>query len=132
MDGIAARPQRVVDRAREVLSTAGLALTGARVLVLGVAYKPNVEDLRESPALAIAEGLLAAGAVVAYHDPLIPSIRLPGGQELASVADPSVFEADLVIVHTLHRVMDQSWIAGSPLILDTTYSLKSIPQLAIL
>lgn len=132
MDGIAARPRRVVDRAGEVLSSAGLALTGARVLLAGVAYKPNVEDMRESPALEIAELLLAAGAIVAYHDPLIARIRLPGGHELASVADPALFDADLVIVHTLHRVIDQSWIAASRLVLDTTYSLTSIPHLASL
>lgn len=132
MDGIAARPRHVVDRAREVLSSAGVALAGARVLVLGVAYKPNVEDIRESPALEIAEGLLAAGAIVVYHDPLIASMRLPGGHELTSVADAALFDADLVIVHTLHRVMDRSWIESARLILDTTYSLKSVPQLASL
>jgi UDP-N-acetyl-D-glucosamine dehydrogenase len=132
MDGIAARPRRVVDRASEVLSSAGFALSGARVLILGVAYKPNVEDLRESPALEIAESLLAAGAIVVYHDPLIASMRLPGGHELTSVADPALFDADLVIVHTLHRVMDESWIEGARLVLDTTYSLKNIPQQACL
>jgi nucleotide sugar dehydrogenase len=132
MDGIAARPRRVVDRAREVLSAEGLALAGARVLVLGVAYKPNVEDIRESPALEIAEGLLAAGATVVYHDPLIMSITLPDGHELNSLADASLFDADLVIVHTLHRVMDRSWIETARRILDTTYSLKSLPQVAFL
>src|SRR5439155_22199922 len=66
MRSIAGRPGRVVERARDVLSLAGKSLNGARVLMLGIAYKPDVEDMRESPALEVIEGLLAAGARVEY------------------------------------------------------------------
>jgi UDP-N-acetyl-D-glucosamine dehydrogenase len=128
MVGIAARPGRVVNRAREVLSLARIPLTGARVLLVGVAYKADVQDLRESPALEIAEGLRAAGAVVGYHDPLIPTMRLSGGDVLVSVVDPHDFRADLVLIHTLHTGIDRSWLDSAPLILDTTYAFPDSPR----
>ncbi|MEO7612658.1 MAG: nucleotide sugar dehydrogenase, partial [Streptosporangiaceae bacterium] len=87
MAAIAGRPGQVVDRVREVLSDHGKGLRGATVLILGVAYKPGVEDLRESPALEIIEGLLKAGAVVSFHDQLITEVTL-GGHTLTSV-DPA-------------------------------------------
>jgi UDP-N-acetyl-D-glucosamine dehydrogenase len=123
MSAIAERPRRVVDRVREVLSEAGIGLAGARVLLLGVSYKPDVEDVRESPALEIIEGLLAAGAQVAYHDPLVPEIRLPEGGVLGSVDPPSAGETDLVIAHTTHRALDLSWLPDDQLVLDATYRL---------
>lgn len=128
MIGIAARPAGVVTRAREVLCSTGIALKGARVLLLGVAYKPDVEDLRESPALEIADGLRAAGAIVSYHDPLIPTMRLPHGHTLHSITDPQHFRADLVLVHTLHNGIDRQWLDTAPLILDTTYGLPRSPH----
>jgi nucleotide sugar dehydrogenase len=126
MQSIAGRPQRVVERAREVLSRAGKSLCGARVLVLGVAYKPDVEDLRESPALEILEGLLAADAKVEYHDSYVPAVRLHSGT-LTSVA-PDVASADLVIVHTLHGNVDRKLFERAELVLDATYKLELAPN----
>jgi UDP-N-acetyl-D-mannosaminuronate dehydrogenase len=128
MKAIAARPSRVVDRVRDVLSLNGRGLTGSSVLVLGVAYKPDVEDVRESPALEIIDGLLKAGAQVAYHDPLIPSLGLRDGSRLESVADAASYDADIVVVHTLHTTMDVAWLEGAPVILDTSYRLRDYPQ----
>lgn len=122
MAAIAGRPRRVVERAREVLSDAGIGMRGARILVLGVTYKPDVEDVRESPALQVIDGLFAAGAHVAYHDPLVPELRLPGGRVLSSV-EPDGGAADLVIAHTTHRTLDLSWLPDDQLILDATYRL---------
>ncbi|MGV8896386.1 MAG: nucleotide sugar dehydrogenase [Rhodoglobus sp.] len=132
MTEIAGRPGRVVDRARDVLSDAGRGLVGAKVVVVGVAYKPNVADLRESPAIEILAGLRDHGADVAYVDDLIPSIRMPGGDILTATSDPSSFNADLVIIHTKHDWADLSWISPSAVVLDTTYRELSIPRRILL
>jgi UDP-N-acetyl-D-glucosamine dehydrogenase len=124
MESIAGRPHRVLERAREVLSHVGKALSGARIVVLGVAYKPDVEDLRESPALEIIEELLAAGAKVEYHDSFIPSLRLADGTALTNVAEPDTAAADLVVAHTLHGNLDPDLVAQAPLVLDATFRLR--------
>ena len=73
----------------------GISLSRANVLVLGVAYKPNIGDMRESPALKLIELLLAAGTTVAYHDPHVP--ELPE-HELSSVPlDPSAYDAIAIV-----------------------------------
>ncbi|CAM3072107.1 nucleotide sugar dehydrogenase [Prescottella defluvii] len=128
MNGIAARPHRVAERARQTLSEHGCGIVGARVLVVGVAYKPNVEDLRESPALEIIADLIEMGAAVAYHDPNFPALNLPDGTVLTDIADPAGFEADLVIVHTAHDGVDLGWLATAQAILDTTYRLDRLPR----
>jgi nucleotide sugar dehydrogenase len=124
MESIAARPHRVLERAREVLSHVGKPLSGARIVVLGVAYKPDVGDLRESPALQIIEDLLAAGAKVEYHDGYIPNLRLADGTTLASVAVPDTAAADLVIAHTLHGNLDPALTDHAQLVLDATFRLR--------
>lgn len=122
MHGIAARPHRVVDRTRKILSDTDHGLAGARILVAGVAYKPDVEDVRESPALEILAGLAAEGAIVGYVDPLIGELNHEG-LELLSVADPKKFGAHVVIMHTAHSNFDLGWLADVPTVLDTTYRL---------
>ncbi len=126
MAAIAGRPHRVVSRIREVLSDAGRGLSDARVLVVGVAYKPDVEDLRESPALEVLAELIADDITVAYYDPLFSSVTLPEGTTLIGVEDPVSFRADIVLVHTAHRSVDLSWLADQPLVLDATYRLSDL------
>jgi UDP-N-acetyl-D-glucosamine dehydrogenase len=128
MASIAGQPSHVVDRVREVLSLNGRGTTGARVLLLGVAYKPDVEDVRQSPALEIIEGLFGVGAQVDFYDPLVPSLRLRDGSILTSTESPESYDADLVVVHTLHSCMDVDWLEGAPLILDASYRLRDFPQ----
>ncbi|WP_246110295.1 nucleotide sugar dehydrogenase [Saccharopolyspora dendranthemae] len=123
MGAIAARPQRVVDRARYLLADRGKAFAGARVLVLGVAYKPGVADVRESPALEIMAGLTSLGARVAYADPLVPAVRV-GESTLLSGTDVASEDWDLVIVHTPHPGEDLTWLSGQDVVLDTTYRLS--------
>jgi UDP-N-acetyl-D-glucosamine dehydrogenase len=125
MAGIAGRPHQVVEKARRILSDRNHGISGARVLVLGVAYKPDVEDLRESPALEIIAEMIADGAEVAYHDPWCPTAPDGQGGALVSLADPAVWEADLVILHTRHSVMDLDWLGGAQAVLDTTYRLPA-------
>jgi len=128
MNEIALRPGRVVDRVRDILSETGAGLFGARVLVVGVAYKPNVADLRESPALEILAGLRSRGATVAYLDPLCPEVRLPDGTALQSTEDPRAFAPEVVIVHTRHDVLDLAWLEHTPIVLDATYRGVDLPH----
>jgi nucleotide sugar dehydrogenase len=125
MTAIAQRPQRVVRRTAEVLSEAGVALAGARIIVVGVSYKPGVRDLRGSSALEIIAGLLRRGAHVAYHDPLVPEVRLPTGQVLTSEPHPLAAEWDLALIHTPHPGGDYAWAVDCPLVLDATYRFQT-------
>ncbi len=70
-------PKYVVSRIAEALNDSGKALKGSRILCVGLAYKAGVNDLRESPAMIVAERLLSSGAVVAYHDPFVPEVQDP-------------------------------------------------------
>jgi UDP-N-acetyl-D-glucosamine dehydrogenase len=130
MKSIALRPERVIQRAAEVLAADGRQLAGARVIVLGASYKPGVRDLRESPALAIMAGLFRAGASVGYYDPL-PVIELPGGQMLASEAAPDGADWDLAVAHTLHPRTDYSWAHSCPRVLDGTYQFFGAAHRAV-
>jgi nucleotide sugar dehydrogenase len=124
MAAIAQRPRRVVERAAELLAdSAGTGLRGARVLVLGVAYKPGVADVRESPALELLELLARRGAAVAYHDPLVPVLETEGAP-LISAAAPEPGDYDLVIAHTLHPQGDYAFLADCRAVLDCTYRLE--------
>lgn len=129
---IAERPTKVVDRVREVLSGAGIGLTGARVLVVGVAYKPDVADMRESPALEILQTLAEGGATVGFVDSHFASLRLPSGSSLEAVTDPAAFDADLVLLHTRHTGHDLTWITPDQLVIDSTYRGVDLLQRVLL
>jgi UDP-N-acetyl-D-glucosamine dehydrogenase len=123
MQGIATRPARIVQRAAEVLEMAGRPLRGARVLVVGVSYKPNIADTRESPAIEVIRGLRDRGARVSIYDPVAGSVRLDQ-QVLHSVpCQPKRDEHDLVVVTCRHHGVGEAAIAEADLVLDATYSL---------
>ena len=130
MTGIAQRPHRVVARLREVLAEEGRGLRGAKVHVVGVAYKPAVADIRESPALEILAACAAAGAQVSFTDSHVPEVVLPTGQVLRSVP-PEEVSTDVVLVHTVHPHEDLHWLAPHPLVLDATYRLEHVPHHAV-
>jgi nucleotide sugar dehydrogenase len=125
MDDIRARPRQILSRAAEVLAETGRTLTRSRVLVSGVAYKPDVEDTRESPALEIISGLADLGAEVAVHDPLVPSVRVDETIYLSVDTDVDMSDYDLVIVCVLHSAVPRESFATAPLVLDATYSLPA-------
>ena len=77
-------PAYVVELVADSLNEDRKAVNGSKVLVLGVAYKANVADVRESPALDVVNLLLERGADLKYHDPYVPSIRLPEGDSMQS------------------------------------------------
>lgn len=120
-------PAHVVQRAAEALDRAsGQGLNGAAVLLLGVAYKRDVDDMRESPALRIWELLAARGATVAYHDPHVPTIppsrahRDLTGQQSLALDTNALRAADLVIVATDHAAVDYALVAEeAKLVIDT-------------
>lgn len=121
MHQVAARPRRVIDRIRGVLAERGMPISGTRILVVGVAYKPDVADVRESPALEILQRLREEGASVGFVDSHVPTVRLEGGEELHSVADPETFKPELVLLHTLHHDTGLGWMPTDQLLIDTTY-----------
>lgn len=119
MRSLADRPGALVERIVEVAARRGIAVRGARILVLGVAYKPGVADLRGSPALEIIERLLALGASVDYTDERVPTVEIAGAV-LTSVADPAAHEWDLVVVHTPRTDVDVVELGRSCPVLDAT------------
>jgi nucleotide sugar dehydrogenase len=125
MTVIAKRPGEVVERAGQVLAGCARGLSGARVLVVGVTYKPGVADLRESPALEIMQRLADSGSQVAYTDPLVPSLTL-GDTPLVSRSAPMAERWDLVVVHTLHPDVELTWLRDQDLVLDATYRLTDL------
>ncbi len=132
MSSIAQRPRQVVDRVRELLGDAGRGVRGARVLVVGVAYKPGVADMREAPSLEILDRLAVGGATVEYFDPLIAEVRLADGSILCSSEDAPTRNHDLVVLATLHPEVDYGWVVDQPLVLDTTYNFDRAPHRAFL
>src|SRR5664279_2149659 len=126
MTALAGRTRRVVGRIWETLCDIGRGHPGARVLVLGVAYKPDVQDVRASPAVEVLSELIAAGLIVEYFDPLCATVTLPDGTTLIGVDDPAGFDADLILAHTLHHGVDLSWLVDQPVVLDATYRLSHL------
>lgn len=123
MTAIAGRPREVVSQARQMLAENGRATRGARILVVGVAYKPDVADIRESPALEIIDELAAAGAQVMFCDPWVESLETRHGGRLIGQKDPGEDAWDLVLIHTRHADVDHDWLASHPTVLDTTHRL---------
>ncbi len=118
-------PRFVVGKVQDALNQQGKPLKGSRVLVLGVAYKPDIDDLRESPALDVIGLLQNKGAQVEYHDPFIPVLR-HDAMEMQSVADlmSAVQKADCVVIVTNHKAYDYAAIlAAACLIVDTRNAL---------
>lgn len=123
MQGIATRPARIVERAAEVLGMAGRALRGSRVLVVGVSYKPNTADTRESPAIELITELRARGARVFIYDPVAGSVRTNREVLYSLPVPPQPGEHDLVIVACRHDVVGEMAVTDADLVLDATYSL---------
>jgi UDP-N-acetyl-D-glucosamine dehydrogenase len=114
-------PDYVVSRVGEALNDAGKPIRGARILAVGVAYKPGVDDRRQSPSLAVMERLEDKGARIGYHDPFVDEIRL-GERTLHSrpLEDDTVADQDCVLILTAHPGIDVRRLARTaPLVFDT-------------
>lgn len=103
----AGMPRFAVSKVQDALNERGKPVKGSRILVLGVAYKPDIDDMRESPALDVIHLLQQKGGEVRYHDPYVPSFR-HDGWAMESVSDlmGEVRAADAVVVVTNHKVYD--------------------------
>lgn len=120
-------PSYVVDRLIEALNMRRKSVNGSRILIIGVAYKPDVSDTRESPALDIIRLLQRMRAEVIYHDPFVPALKLDG-EELSSVSlDQGPQSCDCAVIITNHSGLDyQAIYDGAPLIVDTRNALSRI------
>ena len=128
-------PFHLVGRMTEALNRAGRTLPGACVLVLGVAFKKNVDDARNSPAERVIELLLRQGAQVIYHDPYVPEFTI-GGDALLGVphsfrsvplTDEVLTSVDGVVVVTGHDAVDYGRIAArAPLVVDSCNATASL------
>jgi UDP-N-acetyl-D-glucosamine dehydrogenase len=119
-----AMPRHVVDLVGEALNDRSKSLKGARVGVVGVAFKPNVQDARNSPAAEVLAGLSARGAVVTYHDPHVSTFKDAAGDVRPSVAlDDLLRDTDAVVVVTPHRAVDWDRLYDlAELVVDTVDS----------
>lgn len=119
-----AMPRHVVDLVAEALNDRGLAIRAAKVGVVGVAFKPNVHDDRNSPAAAVIAGIAERGGDVRYHDPHVPRFRDAEGATRDGVDLPNLLEwADVIVVVTAHRAIDwDSLYSIAELVVDTVNS----------
>jgi UDP-N-acetyl-D-glucosamine dehydrogenase len=123
-------PRYVVNRIQDALNTQSKALKGSRVLVLGAAYKPDIDDMRESPALDVIHLLQQKGAIVSYHDPYVPHIH-HDDWEFFSVPDvmDAVKNSDLVAIITNHSAYDYAAILQEArLIFDARNALGKLAK----
>jgi nucleotide sugar dehydrogenase len=123
-------PEFTVEKALRLLAQEGIPVRGARVLVLGVAYKRDVADHRESPAIEVIRGLKRLGAEVAYHDPLIPSFQDHGlRMESVPLSEDLLASQDLVIVATDHSNFDYGeLVRRAKRVLDTRGATRHLPR----
>lgn len=127
-------PEYVVSKAADALNTEGKALNGSRILVLGVAYKKDIDDLRESPALEIIDMLQRKGARVSYHDAFCEEIRDDGHTPIrelpmrsTELTASTLSSSDLVLIVTDHTTVDYQLVAdNAPLVVDARGVMRSM------
>lgn len=121
-------PDYVVTKVADALNGDRKAINGSRILLLGVAYKPNIGDVRESPALDVIHLLQERGADVVYHDPYVCDLAHEGLDcTWVDITADSLETADCVVIITNHRVYDWAFVAANaPLIVDTRNALGSL------
>lgn len=99
-------PLHVVDKVFRALNSVGLPVRGSKVLILGVAYKPDVDDVRESPAIDVINRLQVLEADIRYHDPFVPRIEVGGREWRSMPLDDALRGADCGVIVTNHRAVD--------------------------
>ncbi len=123
-------PEYVVERITRTLNDRRIPLKGTKILVLGVAYKKDIQDLRESPALDVLKLLDKAGAEVSYNDPHAPKVELDGlSMRSVSLTLNRVKKADLCVILTNHSAYDYVWLAATArLIFDTRNAMGNLAK----
>ncbi len=118
-------PHFVVDKVQSALNDRSKPLRGSHVHVMGVAYKRDIDDLRESPALDVMHLLMKRGARITYSDPYVPEVGVDGLRLTAEEPGQSAAAADCVVIVTDHRAFDyQALIEQAKLVVDTRNALK--------
>lgn len=124
-------PDYVVERLSRALNDRGKSVKGSRVLVLGLAYKPDIDDVRESPSFEIIEKVRDLGGIVDYHDPHVPATHKMRKYDLGmmsiELSAGTLSGYDAVVIATHHSVYDWQWIAdNAKLIIDTRGATRHI------
>jgi UDP-N-acetyl-D-glucosamine dehydrogenase len=122
-------PLVVVRRAAELLNDVSKSIKGSRILIMGIAYKKDTGDVRESPALDVMKLLQERGAKISFSDPYNKSMRLDGGKEYRATepTPANVGKADLVVIVTDHSDFDyDSLVRNSRLLLDTRNATRAV------
>lgn len=123
-------PQYVVERCARILNLQGKTLNGANVLILGVAYKQDINDYRESPALKVIEQLANERARIAYYDPYIPQYRHKGQLRygMETLTPEQLAEFDLAVILCAHSCVDYAMVVNSSVfVFDTKNATKNLP-----
>jgi len=119
-------PHFVVDKVQNALNDAGKAVKGSRILVVGVSYKRDIDDMRESPAIDVMLLLQRLGGILSYCDPYVPALNVEG-LKLESSPLESAADADCAVIITDHRAFDyQLLVEKAPLIVDSRNALKGV------
>ncbi len=124
-------PHHVVEKIADALNSQSKSVRGSSVLLLGISYKRDIDDLRESPALDVMAALHQKGARISYHDPYLAELHArdwPGDFDLRStpLTPETLAAADCVVIVTDHRVMDYDAIVRhAGLIVDTRNAIKT-------
>lgn len=129
----AGMPLYVVQRTMEALNEQGKALKGSHILVMGIAYKRDVDDMRESPSIRVIELLQARGAVVAYHDPYVPKVPKMRAHKIELTSVPfsptELAKYDAAVIVTDHGSIDyQALVEGVPLVIDTRRATAKVAR----
>lgn len=122
-------PGHVVQLVQDALNTHSKPVKGSRILILGVAYKRDINDVRESPALGIVDQLMRKGALVSYHDPFVPEMSVDGGALLSTVelTDEVLSACDCAVIVTDHSDVDYSRVLRlAPLVIDTRNATRKL------
>jgi UDP-N-acetyl-D-glucosamine dehydrogenase len=120
-------PYYVIDLVAEALNDECKSINGSKIAILGMAYKRDIDDVRESPALDIHELLEEKGAHVTFHDPYVPSVRLSGDRMAHSVELTAdwLAEQDCVVIVTDHKLFDIPYILEhAALVVDTRNAIN--------
>jgi UDP-N-acetyl-D-glucosamine dehydrogenase len=124
-------PNFVMDKVRQVLNTHRKAINGSRVLILGVAYKPDIDDVRESPALDLIRLLERDGAEVDFHDPHVRSVRLErGSRDSVELTAERLAGSDVAVIVTDHAEVDYAAVMEhAPAVVDTRDAIRrTLPE----
>lgn len=122
-------PEYVVERSSKILNRFKKPMNGSKILVLGVAYKQDIEDIRHSPALKVIEGLEKEGCIVDYYDPYVKNYNYKGNKKesIKELNEKVLSSADLIIITTAHTKIDYNFVqANSIFIFDAKNAMKEV------